>query len=250
MGALTDRVAIITGGARGIGQAAARALAAEGATVVVTDMIDDEGEAVASSIREAGGKASYRHLDVTDEAGWAETVNATVAENGRLDVLVNNAGIGSMAPAEEETLEGWNKVVAVNQTSVMLGMRVAIPAMRASGGGSIINVSSIFGAVGGFGGSVAYHATKGAVRLMTKTTALALATEGIRVNSLHPGFVDTPLIADLKGTPFEDAILAATPMGRLATAEEIAGPIVFLASDASSYMTGSELYVDGGWTAR
>lgn len=250
MGALNDRVAIITGGARGIGQAAARAMAAEGATVVVTDMIDDEGEAVAASIREAGGKATYRHLDVTDEDGWAATVKATVAENGRLDVLVNNAGIGSMATAEEETLEGWNKVVAVNQTSVLLGMRAAIPAMRATGGGSIINVSSIFGAVGGFGGSVTYHATKGAVRLMTKTTALALATEGIRVNSLHPGFVDTPLIAELKGTPFEEAILAATPMGRLATPEEIAGPIVFLASDASSYMTGSELYVDGGWTAR
>lgn len=250
MGALNDRVAIITGGARGIGQAAARAMAAEGATVVVTDMIDDEGEAVAASIREAGGQASYRHLDVTDETAWADTVKAVTDEHGRLDVLVNNAGIGSMERAENETLETWNKVVAVNQTSVMLGMRAAIPAMRASGGGSIINVSSIFGAVGGFGDSVAYHATKGAVRLMTKTTALAHATEGIRVNSLHPGFVDTPLIAELKGTPYEEAILAATPMDRLARPEEIAGPIVFLASDASSYMTGSELYVDGGWTAR
>jgi NAD(P)-dependent dehydrogenase (short-subunit alcohol dehydrogenase family) len=250
MGALDGRVAIVTGAARGIGRAASRALAQDGAAVLATDVIDDEGEALAGELRGEGLDVRFLHHDVSAEDGWAAATAAAMANWGRIDVLVNNAGIGSTADAEHETLEVWDRVIAINQTGVMLGMRAVIPHMRASGGGSIINVSSIFGAVGGFGQSVAYHASKGAVRLMTKTAALRHATEGIRVNSLHPGFVDTPLIAELKGTDVETAILAATPMGRLATAEEIAGPILFLAGDAASYVTGSELYVDGGWTAR
>ncbi len=250
MGTLDSRVAIVTGAARGIGNAAARALAAEGAAVVATDVIDDEGAALATELREAGHQVEFRHLDVSDEAAWADVVGETVERLGRLDILVNNAGIGSQADAENETMATWERVLSINQTGVWLGMRAVIPHMRAAGGGSIINVSSIFGAVGGFGASIAYHATKGAVRLMTKSAALTHATEGIRINSLHPAFVDTPLIADLKGTPVEEAIIAATPMGRLARAEEVASVIVFLAGDGATYMTGSEVYVDGGWTAR
>lgn len=248
--ALEGRVAIVTGGARGIGQACARSLAEAGARVVVTDVIDDEGQALADELTGEGMTADYRHLDVTDETAWAGVIADTIGRHERLDILVNNAGIGSEADAEHETLETWNRVVAINQTGVWLGMRAAIPEMRRGGGGSIINVSSIFGAVGGFGASIAYHATKGAVRLMTKSAALKHATEGIRINSLHPGFVDTPLIAPMKGTPAEDAIIAATPMDRLAEAVEVANVVTFLAGQGASYMTGSEVYVDGGWTAR
>ncbi len=176
----------------------------------------------------------------------AEAVDAF----GGLHILVNNAGIGTLADVETETRDDYERVIAVDQTGVWLGMKYAVPAMRAAGGGSIVNLSSIFGKVGGFGGSVAYHAAKGAVRLMTKNAALRYAKEGIRVNSVHPGFIDTPMITGIKGTDLEEAILAATPMGRLGRSEEIAAVILFLASDAASYVTGSELYADGGWTAR
>jgi NAD(P)-dependent dehydrogenase (short-subunit alcohol dehydrogenase family) len=247
---LEGRVAIVTGGARGIGRACARSLAEAGTRVVITDVIDGEGQGLADELTGEGLNAGYQHLDVTDEGAWASVIADTIGRHERLDILINNAGIGSEADAEHETLETWNRVVAINQTGVWLGMRAAIPEMRRGGGGSIINVSSIFGAVGGFGASIAYHATKGAVRLMTKSAALAHATEGIRINSLHPGFVDTPLIASMKGTPAEEAIIAATPMDRLAEAVEVANVVTFLAGQGASYMTGSEVYVDGGWTAR
>ncbi|HEX5465358.1 MAG TPA: SDR family oxidoreductase [Candidatus Limnocylindrales bacterium] len=247
---LHSRVAIVTGAARGIGAATAEALAAAGATVVVTDVLDDEGAAFAERLEAGGSAVSYEHLDVTDEAAWAALVEQVQAAHGRLDILVNNAGIGTLADVEEETLQGWSQTIAVDQTGVWLGMRAVVPAMRASGGGSIVNVSSIFGAVGGFGGSVAYHAAKGAVRLMTKNAALRYATEGIRVNSVHPGFIDTPMIAGIPDTPLGPAILAATPMARLGRPEEVAAVIRFLASDDASYVTGAEYFVDGGWTAR
>jgi NAD(P)-dependent dehydrogenase (short-subunit alcohol dehydrogenase family) len=247
---LRGKVAIVTGAARGIGQAAVRSLAKQGATVVATDVLDDEGEALMRQPSADGGEVRYAHLDVTSEDEWRQVVERMVSELGRLDILVNNAGIGTMADVEQETVSGWNRTIDINQKGVWLGMRAAIPKMREGGGGSIINVSSIFGAVGGFGASVAYHATKGAVRLMTKNAAIRYAKEGIRVNSLHPAVIDTPLIADLKGTPTEQAILDSTPMGRLGRSEEVAAVIAFLASDAASYMTGSEVYVDGGWTAR
>jgi NAD(P)-dependent dehydrogenase (short-subunit alcohol dehydrogenase family) len=247
---LTGRVALVTGAARGIGAASARRLAEEGAAVICTDVIDDEGTALATDLSAAGHRASYRHLDVSDEAAWAAIVRETVAEHGRLDILVNNAGIGTFPDVEAETREGWDELIAINQTGVWLGMKHAGPAMRDSGGGSIINLSSIFGAVGGFGGSIAYHASKGAVRLMTKSAALHWATNGVRVNSLHPGFIDTPMVAPVKGGDVEQLILAATPMGRMGRAEEVAAAVAFLASDDASYMTGSEVYVDGGWTAR
>ena len=247
---MNDKVALVTGAARGIGAASARRLAEAGATVVLTDVIDDQGQALADALQADGHTAVYRHLDVADETAWASVVAETAKEFGRLDVLVNNAGIGTFPDVETETLEGWNRLIGINQTGVWLGMRAAIPIMRQGGGGSVINVSSIFGAVGGFGGSIAYHASKGAVRLMTKSAAVRYAKEGIRFNSVHPGFIDTPMVAEIKGTDVETLIIANTPMGRLGRSEEVGEVIAFLASDAASYMTGSEVYVDGGWTAR
>ena len=247
---LDGRVALVTGASRGIGAAVVRRLAEQGATVIATDVIDDEGEVLAGELVRAGKPVAYRHLDVSDESQWAAVVGQAIADHGRLDILVSNAGIGTMPDVESETVSGWDRLIAINQKGVWLGMRAAAPAMRQGGGGSIINLSSIFGAVGGFGGSVAYHASKGAVRLMTKNAAIRYAKEGIRVNSVHPGFIDTPMVEQVKGTDVEKLIIANTPMGRMGRSDEVAEVIAFLASDRSSYMTGSEVYVDGGWTAQ
>ena len=247
---LQGKVAIVTGGARGIGSASVRALVEEGAAVVITDVLDDEGDALARELCGEGANARYAHLDVSSEEQWQAVVDRTVRDLGHVDVLVNNAGIGTMEDVEQETVEGWDRVVAINQRGVWLGMKAVVPGMKANGGGSIVNLSSIFGAVGGFGSSIAYHATKGAVRLMSKNAAIRYAKEGIRVNSVHPGFIDTPMLAAVKGTPFEQTMVDGTPMGRLGRPEEIGSVIAFLASGAASYMTGSEVYVDGGWTAQ
>jgi NAD(P)-dependent dehydrogenase (short-subunit alcohol dehydrogenase family) len=247
----TDRVAIVTGAARGIGAACVRRLAEDGAAVVLTDLLDDEGKRVATAIGEIGGTAVYHHHDVADESSWERLVARVLADVGRIHVLVNNAGIGGSLPVEEETVEGWERVIAVNQTGVWLGMKHVAPAMLQGGGGSIVNISSILGAVGGFGNNAAYHASKGAVRILTKNAALRWARDGIRVNSVHPGYVDTALVDGAKRDPrLMDDILSMTPMGRLARADEVAAVVAFLASDESSYVTGAELYVDGGWTAR
>ena len=245
MARFDGRVALVTGAASGIGKATSLRFAEEGASVVIADVQDEAGNEVASQIASSGGAATYVHLDVTDEQGWADAVATTVDTYGRLDILVNNAGIGDTEPLEVTTVDTWNKVVAVTQTSVFLGMKAAAEALKASGHGSVVNVSSMYGIVGS-GVSPAYHAAKGAVRLLTKTTALGWATEGVRVNSVHPGFIDTPILGDTD----RNMLIAGTPMARLGRPEEIASAILWLASDDASFVTGAELVVDGGYTAR
>lgn len=239
------RVALVTGAASGIGRATALRLAREGSAVVVADIQDAPGAALVSEIQGSGGRAIYQRLDVASEAAWAEAVARTVDELGGLHVLVNNAGIGDNEAIEVTTKATWDRVVAITQTSVFLGQKAASAPLKESGHGAVVNVSSMFGIVGGFGTSPAYHAAKGAVRLLTKSTALAWVKEGVRVNSVHPGFVDTPIL----GTTDREMLRNLTPMGRLAKPEEIASVIVFLASDEASFITGAEFVVDGGYTA-
>ena len=248
------QVAIVTGGARGIGAAAVRRLAQEGAAVLVTDVLDEEGKAIAEEISHAEGRALYEHLDVSSEVQWRHAVDRA-ASLGRVAVLVNNAGIARLEGFEEETKEGYDHLIAINQTGTWLGMKTVTPELRKHGSGAIVNVSSIYGASGGTGTSFAYHASKGAVRLMTKNAAISLAKEHIRVNSVHPGFVDTPMVAPFthgetaEAKAMRDYIATTTPMGRMARPEEIASAIAFLASDDASYVTGTELFLDGGFTA-
>jgi NAD(P)-dependent dehydrogenase (short-subunit alcohol dehydrogenase family) len=177
-------------------------------------------------------------------------VAATVDTFGRLDILVNNAGMGDLKAIEDTTLDEWHRTISIDQTGVFLGMKTAAAALKASGHGSVINISSIFGTSGGFGTSPAYHAAKGAVRTLTKNTALHWVGDGVRVNSVHPGFIDTPILAQAKGTPYEQAMLALTPMGRLGKPAEVAAGVAYLASDDASFVTGLELYIDGGYMAR
>jgi NAD(P)-dependent dehydrogenase (short-subunit alcohol dehydrogenase family) len=238
------RVALVTGGASGIGKATAKRIAAAGGSVVIADLQDEAGAAVAAEIDQSGGTAAYVHLDVTDEQGWADAVASTIERFGGLDILVNNAGIGDTEPIEATSIDTWDKVVAVTQTSVFLGMKAAAEALKRSGHGSVINISSMYGIVGS-SVSPAYHAAKGAVRLLTKTVALGWAQAGVRVNSVHPGYIDTPILGDTD----RDMLIAATPMRRLGKPEEIAAMISFLASDEASFVTGSEFVVDGGYTA-
>ena len=250
MGRLDGKVALISGGARGQGACEARMFCAEGARVVFGDILDEQGQALEQELKAAGADASYVHLDVTREADWRAAVDATERLHGRLNVLVNNAGILIRKGLEETTEEEWDRIMAVNVKGVFLGTKSALPAMRRAGGGSIVNISSTAGLVGSHTSS-AYTATKGAVRLFTKATAVQYVRENIRCNSVHPGPITTDMIAELVSDADEWALrLQRLPMARAGAPEEIAYGVIFLASDESSYMTGSELVIDGGTTAQ
>ncbi|GAA6525519.1 glucose 1-dehydrogenase [Intrasporangium sp. DVR] len=250
MNRLEGRVALITGAASGIGKATAQRLAQEGAAVLITDIAAEAGEATVAEIRDAGGKASFFKHDVTSEADWKAATAKAVQEFGSLDILVNNAGMGDLKTIEDTTIEEWNRTVAIDQTGVFLGLKTAAPHLKKSSNASVVNISSIFGTSGGFGTSPAYHAAKGAVRTLTKNAALNWATEGIRVNSIHPGFIETPIIQPTKGTEYWDAMTSLTPMGHLGKPEDIAAGVAYLASDDAKFVTGLELYIDGGYIAR
>ena len=250
MGRLDGKVAIISGGARGQGAMEARMFAGEGAKVVIGDLLDAEGRAVAAEIAEAGGDCAYVHLDVTSEDDWRAAVETAVSQYGKVDVLVNNAGILMNGRVEDTTSEAWDAVLDVNAKGVFLGTRAVIGEMRKAGGGSIVNISSVAGIVGS-PNMTAYNASKGAVRLLTKSTAVQYGGEGIRANSIHPGPIDTDMIRLVWQDPSRsrEETIARTPLGRLGTVEDIAYGAMFLASDESSFMTGSELVMDGGVTA-
>lgn len=243
------RRVLVTGATGGLGVVICDRLAREGARVIAADLAGTNLDALVGGL--PGGPHLARALDVSDEDAWRTTVACIVAELGGLDVLVSNAAIGSINTVEDEDRERWDQVLAVDATGVWLGMKHAGPVIESSGGGAIVNVASILGSTGGLGNSVAYHAAKGAVRTITKNAALHWAKRGVRVNSLHPGFIGTrQLLERFEGSERHHAMLANTPMGRLGRPEEIAGAVAFLGSDDAGYMTGTEVYADGGWTAR
>ena len=245
MGILDGKVALISGAARGQGAAEARMFVDEGAKVILGDVLDSEGTEVASSI---GDDAAYVHLDVTSESDWQAAVDEATSRYGKLDVLVNNAGIFRLSPIEALSKDEWSLIIDVNQTGVFLGMRSVIAAMKDAGGGSVINVSSIDGLIGS-ANSLAYVASKFAVRGMTKVAALELGKYGIRVNSIHPGGIMTPMVTDALPAEAVEGMFQAMPLGRIGQPEEVAELAKWLASDLASYSTGSEFVIDGGWTA-
>ena len=250
MGRLDGKVALISGGARGQGAEEARLMAQEGAKVVFGDILDDQGKQVEAGITETGLEATYVHLDVTRESEWVSAVETAVGKYGGLHILVNNAGILIRKSIEETTEEDWDRIMAINVKGVFLGTKHAIPAMRNSGGGSIVNISSTAGLVGSLEGSPSYTATKGAVRLFTKATAIQHAKDGIRCNSVHPGPIDTEMIRETLSDPDRLATrMRRLPMGRIGTAADIAYGVLYLASDEASFVTGTELVIDGGTTA-
>ena len=251
------KVCIVTGGALGIGRACCERLADEGAAIAVFDVLDAPGEALAAALRARGARARYWHVDVADEAQVRDAIQAVVAHFGALHVLVNNAGIaGINKPTHEVTEAEWDRVQAVNVKGVFFGVKHAIAPLRRAGGGSIVNLSSIYGLVGG-ADVPPYHAAKGAVRLMTKTDALLYAADRIRVNSIHPGFIWTPMVEhhllDSGATDLDAArrdVAALHPLGHMGEPDDIAWGVVYLASDEAKFVTGSELVIDGGYTAR
>jgi NAD(P)-dependent dehydrogenase (short-subunit alcohol dehydrogenase family) len=251
MARLAGKVALISGGARGQGAVEAKLFTREGAKVVFGDILDDEGKHVEEEIRLQGGTALYVRLDVTQAQDWHRAVQTAESRYGRLDVLVNNAGIAIRGTIEETSEADWDRIMAINLKGVFLGTKYALPAMRRAGGGSIINISSGAGIAPAPGTSAAYAATKGGVRLFSKATAVQHAKDHIRCNSVHPGPVDTPMVRGPQTDPSRLAELTGrVPLGRLGTSEEIAYGVLYLASDESSYVTGSELVIDGGRTAQ
>lgn len=245
---LKDKVAIITGGAHGMGEAEARLFAEEGAKVVIADVLAGEGEAVAADIAAVQGRARFVRADATSEADWVALIAETIATFGRLDILVNNAGISGSSVGDHDDLGGWLKLQAVNATSVFLGTKLAAAAMMPNGRGSIVNISSIMGFVGAAEGHPGYAASKGAVRLYTKAAAAKYGPSGVRVNSVHPGYLPPMLNATNAGT--RASKIEATPLRRLGEPIEVAYGVLFLASDEASFVTGTELVIDGGFIAQ
>jgi NAD(P)-dependent dehydrogenase (short-subunit alcohol dehydrogenase family) len=248
---LKDKVAIVSGGASGMGQSEAMLFAREGAKVIVADLLEAEGRQTADKIGAGGGQARFVKLDVTSETNWVAAVEATLSAFGKLDVLVNNAGISGTFDPDMLSTTAWDKLMDVNAKGVFLGMKTGIAAMQKTGGGSIVNISSISGFVGQAAVHMAYNASKGAVRIMTKTAAVQYAKDGIRVNSVHPGFL--PPMRTSKGSAdpeWRAKMLRAVPMRREGRVEEVANAVLFLASDDASYITGTEIVVDGGYLAQ
>src|SRR5262245_9807386 len=245
---LRDKAAIVTGGGHGMGEAEARLFAAEGARVLVADILDREAERVAAGICAAGGEAAAATIDVTNEREWVTLIGKTVSTYGRLDILVNNAGISGSSVGDPDGLDGWDRIIAVNQTSVFLGTKLAAEQMAKTGGGSIVNISSIMGFVGGTGGHPAYHASKGAVRIYSKAAAVRYGPLGVRVNTVHPGYM--PPMLNATNAAERDDKIAMTPLRWIGKPIEVAYGVLFLASDEASFVTGAELVIDGGFIAQ
>ncbi|MFL2759505.1 MAG: glucose 1-dehydrogenase [Dehalococcoidia bacterium] len=249
MGRLAGKIAIISGGARGQGAEEARLFAHEGATVIIGDILDQDGRKIESEIAEQGGEAKFAHLDVSSEEDWLRAVDLSMREYGKLDILVNNAGILLMKGIEDTTSQEWDHIQDINSKGVFLGSKAVIPAMRESGGGSIINISSIAGLIGSK--FSAYGASKGLVRTLTKSIAVNHGHEGIRCNSVHPGIIETDMVSEMIGTQEgREYQLNRTPLKVIATSRDVALGVLYLASDESRYVTGSELVIDGGITAQ
>ena len=245
---LENKVAIISGGSRGMGAFEAALFVQEGAKVIIGDVRDEEGRDLAKHI---GSNAVYMHLDVTSERDWAAVVKEATDRYGKLDILVNNAGVSARGTIEETSVDDWDRVMGINSKGVFLGTRAAIPEMRKSGGGSIINISSQLGLVGMAESSPQYQSSKGAVRIFTKSAAIQYAPEGIRVNSVHPGPIVTPMTeARRSDSSVQQVMVSRIPLGRYGESEDVAYGVLYLASDESSFVTGSELVIDGGWTAQ
>jgi NAD(P)-dependent dehydrogenase (short-subunit alcohol dehydrogenase family) len=245
---LRDKVAIVTGGAHGMGEAEARLFAREGAAVVIADVLQDMGEAVARDIEASQGRARFIRTDVTSEADWKRLLAETIATYGKLDILVNNAGISGSSVGEGQTLEGWNKLIAINQTGVFLGTTLGAEEMAKAGRGSIVNISSIMGFIGGAEGHLGYSASKGAVRIMSKSAALRWGPQGVRVNTVHPGYLPAMLGGTNAG--MRAAKIPQTPLRRLGETIDVAYGVLFLASDEAAFITGTELVIDGGYIAQ
>ncbi len=247
---LEGKVALITGGAHGMGAEECRLFAREGAKVVIADVLEEDGRQVEAEITEAGGEAMFVLLNVSDEANWESAVQQIVARFGKLDVLVNNAGVTGSGEPNYASSETWDRLMEVNAKGAFLGINYAIPEMLKAGGGSIVNISSISGMVGQEYTHPAYNASKGAVRLLTKATAVQHAKSNIRINSVHPGVLPPMLNSSERRAQFQDDMVKAVPMGREGLPIEVAYAVLFLASDEASYITGTELMVDGGFTAQ
>ena len=253
MGRLEGKVALISGGAKGMGEIEARMFAEEGASLVIADILDDRGKNLASEISEisSSGECVYVHLDVRNMSEWNTVVETAIRTFGKLDILVNNAGVTSRMMLLDTPEEDWDRVLDINSKGTFLGIKATVPAMRESGGGSIVNISSQMGLVGGDFSSPQYQASKGAVRLLTKSVAVQYAAENIRCNSVHPAPIETDMTAGMRADKEKFAdMIRRIPMGRYGKPEEVAYAVIYLASDESSFVTGSEVVVDGGWTAQ